>query len=374
MSLEQQMETNLSADASGAGGPIDFEQHAAFTREIYEKSYLPAYEQLALTPRRLLRVPVVLPFQLPFPEAATFTFLLGDSEACTLSFDTLTSRHPIRADLATPPTKDTSAPPTRVVMTYVTECETEIGQSEVEATRVFDLMVAKLNQMISAYLVVTKDCTVYHVGHGMFEFGSVVAVIDPADWRTLSYGLFLLHANTRVAKPVLDQETLGQVAWFVEVIEQGLNPFILSEEMALMADREFLGGCYREAVIYAQSSVEVFLSTLLTKILEIEGASPESIERMLQDVGFATRLRREYHPRLGGSWDVNNAASPLGRWYTNTYQLRNRVVHGGYAPTQHETKTAVEAAGALRNHIIGLIHQVRAEFRDLRNYFESPAQ
>lgn len=368
------METNVTPDASGSNGPIDFEQHAAFTREVYERSYLPAYEQLAFTPRRLLRVPVVLPFQLPFPEAATFTFRLGDSEACTLSFDSLTTRQSIRADLVTPPTIDTSTPSTRVMMTYVTERETEIGKSEVEATRVFDLMVAKLNQMISAYLVVTKDHTVYHVGHGMFEFGSVVAVIDPADWRTLGYGLFLLHANTRVAKPILDQETFGQVAWFVEVIEQGLNPFILSEEMALMADREFLGGCYREAVIYAQSSVEVFLSTLLTKIMEIEGASPESIESMLQDVGFATRLRREYHPRLGGRWDVNNAASPLGSWYANTYQLRNRVVHGGYAPTQYEAKVAIDAAGALRNHVISLIHQVRAEFRDLRNYFEPPAQ
>lgn len=368
------MDTNLTPDASRSNGPIDFEQHAIFTREVYEESYLPAYEQIGLTPRRLLRVPVVLPFQLPYPEAATFTFRLGDSEACTLSFDTLTSRQLISADLATRLTIDASKQPTRVMMTYATESEAELCKSGEEATRVFDLMVAKLNQMISAYLVVTKDCTVYHVSQGMFEFGSVVAVIDPATWKTLSYGLFLLHTNTPVAKPALDQETLNQVAWFVEVIEQGLNPFILSEEMALMADREFLGGCYREAVVYAQSSVEVFLSTLLTKILEIEGASPAAIEQTLQDVGFAARLRREYHPRLGGSWDVNNAASPLGSWYANTYKLRNRVVHGGYAPTQHEAKMAVDAASALRDHVISLIHQARIEFRDLRNYFRRPAQ
>lgn len=367
------MNTNLTLNSMGSDGPIDFEQHA-FTRETYKKSYLPAYEQLQITPRTLLRIPVVLPFQLPFPEAATFTFRLGKSEACTLSFSQLASRQPIHAALVTPPTINGNVLPTKVMMTFVTESEAPIGNSEREATRVFDLMVAKLNQMISAYLVVSKDYTVYRVGHGMFEFGSVVAEINPVTWETLSFGLFLLHTNTRAEKPELNQEELGKVAWFVEVIEQGLNPFILSEEMALMADREFQGGCYREAVIYAQSSVEVFLGTLLTKILEIEGTAPDAIERLLQEVGFATRLRREYHPRLGGSWDVNNATSPLGYWYANTYQLRNRVVHAGYSPTQLEAKVAVDAASALRSHVIGLIHQVRAEFKHLRNYFEPITQ
>lgn len=367
------MNTDLTPDSTGSEGPIDFEQHA-FAREIYKKKYLPAYEKLELTPRRLLRIPIVLPFQLPFPEAATFTFCLGKSEACTLSFGTLTSRQPVHADLTTPPPANGGVLPTKVMMTYVTESDAPIGNSEQEATRVFDLMVAKLNQMISAYLVVSKDYTVYRVSHGMFEFGSIVAEIDPVAWETLSFGLFLLHTNTRVAKSELNQEELGKVAWFVEVIEQGLNPFILSEEMALMADREFQGGCYREAVMYAQSSIEIFLSTLLTKILEIEGTAPEAIERMLQEVGFATRLRREYHPRLGGSWDVNNATSPLGHWYANTYQLRNRVVHGGYAPNQLEAKVAVDAASALRSHVINLIYQVRVEFKHLRNYFEPITQ
>lgn len=370
------MNTSSTPDVPGLNGPIDFEQHNSFTREVYERSYLPAYQDIEIIPRRLLRIPVVLPFQLPFPDAATFTFRLGESEACTLSFELLTSRQPISADLATPPKINTIVPPTKVMMTYVTDREREapIGASKIEATRVFDLMMAKLNQMISAYLVVTKDYTVYHVGHGMFEFGSVVAEIDAVTWKTLAYGLFLLHANTSYAKPVLNHETLDQVAWFVEVIEQGLNPFILPEEMALMADRELQGGCYREAVIYAQSSVEVFLSTLLTKILEIEGKSSDAIEHLLQEVSFSKRLRCEYHPRLGGSWDVNNATSPLGAWYVNTYQLRNRVVHGGYAPTQNAAKEAVDAASALRSHVIGLIHNVRVEFRDLRNYFEQPSQ
>lgn len=348
------------------------EEHERFTREIYERSYRPAYDQLGIVPKLLLRLPVVLPFHLPLAESATFTFAVGESEACTLAFESLIGRHVIEADRSSPKSVSAEVRRSRVLMTFASSSSADIAIDELRATKAFDAMLAKLNTIITAYMVVTKDFRVYHVSKEMFEFASLTITIDPVAWKTQNYGLFLLHTNAHFTKPEIEAATLDQVVWFVSVIEKGINPFVLSEELALSARRELIGGSFREAVIFAQSSVETFLSILISKTMELEGATAGAIEDMLQDVGFATRLKREYHTRFGGEWNTTRLDTAVGRWFSTAYQLRNRVVHAGYSPTYAEASEALSASQAMRSYVAGLVHRVRKKYPAIAAYFDPP--
>jgi hypothetical protein len=63
-----------------------------------------------------------------------------------------------------------------------------------------------------------------------------------------------------------------------------------------------------------------------------------------------TRIRTEFHTRLGGNWDPT-ASGPIGRWNRSVSALRHRVVHAGYTPSFEEAKDAIEAVRLLVEYL-----------------------
>lgn len=127
--------------------------------------------------------------------------------------------------------------------------------------------------------------------------------------------------------------------------------FVRESEVALSLD-----GSYRAAVLFAATSCEVLLDNLLAHMLWEEGERPEDAAEVFAAgrEGIAARVKKHYHPRLGGQWSIHKPGA-VGNWYTAVAGLRNRVVHGGYHPEFEEAKEASRAAKALATYLGDLL-------------------
>jgi hypothetical protein len=345
----------------------------SLNEEKYLSSYLPVYRRMGVEPSLLLQFPVLLPFHIPFKPGLTVTFWLDGGDACTLNFTALTTTQGVYAGVVSNKPVDVPMHRSRVEMTYVFGTPKAAMNTESEVSQTFDLLVHRLNSLIAAYAVVTKDHRVYRVSREMFEFGSIWRVIHPNDWQNQGVGLFLLHMEVPFAKPEMDDATQKRVVWFANVLEREWNPFILSEELSLSARRAFLNGSYREAIVFAQTSVETFLSTLLATMLREEGLTDSEIDRMLEDVPFLSRVRREYHKRLGGQWTIEGKGA-VNAWYAHTYVLRNHIIHAGYQPTFDETAKALDGARDLVRYALSLSRTAAKRFPELQRFLVTVAE
>lgn len=101
------------------------------------------------------------------------------------------------------------------------------------------------------------------------------------------------------------------------------------------------------ACILASTSAELLIRSHLTLLLWDEGISPREAARCLcgnnpNSRPIADILKREFHGRLGGSWDINGDG-PVGHLFSNVIQLRNRILHSGHLPTREEVDLALNA-------------------------------
>lgn len=121
--------------------------------------------------------------------------------------------------------------------------------------------------------------------------------------------------------------------------------FIRESRLALERD-----GDYRAAVVFSATAAEVLLDDLLSYLLWEEGNRPEE-GAIVFDKGFLlSRVRSEYHPRLGGDWGPSS--QPIEAWRLFTASVRHRVVHAGHEPDVEAARRAVEATGALEDFVV----------------------
>jgi len=71
-----------------------------------------------------------------------------------------------------------------------------------------------------------------------------------------------------------------------------------------------------------------------------EGRSTAEILDLRQRTPFATLVKTELGQRLAGSWDTTRFSTPIGRYWTDLYELRIRVVHSGYLPHDGDAEQA----------------------------------
>ncbi|GGR12309.1 hypothetical protein ACFOE1_10680 [Agromyces mediolanus] len=116
----------------------------------------------------------------------------------------------------------------------------------------------------------------------------------------------------------------------------------------------WLRGDYAAAVITAATAAEVILDTLLRHLLWEEGVSAEDAAAHFSSSTLATRVRRDYGPRLGGKWALDGA-DPVSTWHRDTAKVRNRVAHAGYEPTLEQANAALQAVIELEVHLMDLI-------------------
>jgi hypothetical protein len=134
------------------------------------------------------------------------------------------------------------------------------------------------------------------------------------------------------------------------------SPIEILMDRAVEARRNlFTEGDYANAVIQMALSSEVLLDSLLGVLVWEEQQGAEDIDaarRIFDDTrgGLAARVRREYAPRIGGTWDVS-ISGPVRNWSIHLAKLRGRIVHRGYRPSSDEAEAAMLAADGLLDFI-----------------------
>lgn len=102
------------------------------------------------------------------------------------------------------------------------------------------------------------------------------------------------------------------------------------------------------ALAYA-TATEVAIVDLVLALLWESGAAPEESAEDLRNEGV-TKLVTSRCSSLGGKWRTDQAG-PVRDWSTDVAELRNRVIHDGYLPSDAEIDKSRAAALGILQHI-----------------------
>jgi hypothetical protein len=211
----------------------------------------------------------------------------------------------------------------------------------------FDRCVDRLAQLASSYrraahqpiARITRERLPLSVYYVTYEMGH-----PKANW---SHGLFLAHMSAPEVL-VLPPATPEQVEDIKRHLAASLQQHPLTPYVDRVVDAEHAlrQGDTANAVVLAQVGAEIFLDAVLGLLVWEEGASPkEGAEREFAS-DLTPRVRNSFAPRLGGDWNLKGAG-PVGDWKRKLYELRGRVIHGGYEPSRDETRQAFDSLAAL---------------------------
>ncbi len=119
-------------------------------------------------------------------------------------------------------------------------------------------------------------------------------------------------------------------------------------------------GDYASSIVKSAQACEILLEGLLGLLLWEEGGDAPSAEGPIEAAvdalskALLTRVRSEFHVRLGGRWDPTSDG-PVGNWSRLIAGPRNRIVHRGYRPRAAEAGDALEAVNKLDSYVSDLI-------------------
>lgn len=150
-------------------------------------------------------------------------------------------------------------------------------------------------------------------------------------------------------KSLLSPEQLRatlSAAWnsYEDPIFQRFNTFSLDAREAL-----YLHGDYRATVLNAATAAECFLDDILSYALWWEGLTPQNAAPILSMPVFK-RVKSEFASRFGGVWLPAREGAVLD-WHQKVARYRDRVIHGGYQPSQEEAHAALSALSGLRKFV-----------------------
>lgn len=342
-------------------------------KESYPNDFLPIYENAKIQPKRIFQSAVILPFHIPIKSGTCITMILDLNLAFTLVFGEVNTTNKFTGGIVRSDPFEVLISRTVAEFNLITDSD-KFHEKEAEKgfdlmSYLFDLCAEKLNFFITSYLVTTKDTSIHQVSIKMFEVASAFRFINPVNWN-YEVGLFLFHGNAPYQKPVITSEETQNVIWYANVINQNWNPFILTEELMLNAKRNFATGFYREATIYSQTAFETFVRTLLSEFFKEEGKSESDLNQAFDSNGFMGVLKREFHTRIGGRWDVTDESTELGIWNRDCYMIRNRIIHGGYNPTLDDASFAIGSADQAIGKILDLTSAKKKNYPKIFEYIK----
>lgn len=337
------------------------DKHCAVNQQSYPKDFAPVYAELGLSPTYLLQFPIILPIHLPLPDGVCTTFEIDDKSSATLVFSTVSTTRRFEDGLIEAPSIDLAEHRTRVEMVHVVEGERPAIDSD-ELSVAFDTLLVRVNAVITGYRLHSEDLSTHPVSREMLELGCVVRLVPVHDWAATEHKFFLLHSRFPIDPPVMAMEAVEKTLWYGHIVLEGRNPFTLAAELRQTAKRYAATGQYGEAIIFSQTSVEMFLGTLLSELLALEGRTADEITDVFENTAFVSRVKREYHSRLGGHWNPDASSSAIGEWYSHTYSVRNRVIHAGYRPTIDEVRAALVSTQGFIDFIIQRLRRRKRQY------------
>lgn len=344
------------------------EQKSSFilTKEIYERDFLPVYNLEKCRPKTFIVFEVVLPFHIPMYIGKTITIEFEQGYGYfSFSFDMVTTNEShkyLGSMLEVYKTK------INMIVTIDLEYKTFLEDTEHYYNEYFDLLLEELNKIVLSYMITKKDDDCHYLTKEMLPAIILVRSINLETWES-NISIFMLHIHVPIEKKPLSEEEVQEVVRIQSLVLWDLNPFVSGEQFVYAARRYFKQGFYLEAVNFAQTSVEVLIRMLFEELLRGEGKSDKEIEEASEDTAFMAIIKKILPNYLGGSWDVTKDTTIVGKWYKNTYELRNKATHRGRIPTFQEVDQAIIDAIEFRRFVIERIKSNKKKYPKLNEYF-----
>lgn len=319
------------------------------SKAYYEGYFRGFLQQSGLAePATLLQFKVTLPFALQLSELE-LTFPLGDGDACDLYFTHIPWQEPHHYGGGSDELYELPENRCQCDLCFLTQTQSIEAQAVAD---IFDRLLEPLNDFLAAYKIATNDAMVYPLDPRALESVYLYNVVTLPAWRE-EKGILLLHDKIPFVKEhSLPADAIGEVIRLTQTIRNGQNPFTASILIFSDAYRFLHYGELRQAVINAQTGIEGFASALY-RLLCDQKKSPRG--EKAKRPPFMRLIKRELPCLLGCSWEIADPGSVVGRWYQNSYQCRNRVVHEGYLPTPPEACEAVDSAYRFRLLLVELL-------------------
>lgn len=341
------------------------------TEETYKKSFKGLFESFKIDQKFILQTKIELPFHIPVPDGygiisnfddrkEYWSFLFFSSQNIEKNIVIFnesillkTKRTEINLCVVGPEFKFDS---------YKKE-GVDITLSD-EHSYFFDKSLDHLNAIIMAYSIHFQDEYVYQITKFDLPPFCGYELINTDDWSVKSI-LFALHSKIDVELKEITMEQCNALQSFSNHIIGNEYMFLLPEKYFLLAKNRLNKGLFSEAVIFAQTALEVKIKRLFYYFLEKEGLDENDIIEAMENTPFMSMIKKEMSKRLGGVWDITKEGSEIKNWYDRCYSLRNRVVHIGYNPMLDETEQALYDAKKFAFYIIELITNKKKAYPEL---------
>lgn len=337
----------------------------------FNKWFLPNYIDEEKQAKNILQFVIVLPFQLRFPPQGQFSF--KKENAILQSFKISTFKYaaePMTCGIITTKSAAVFKYKTRVEMSYVDTVDFPIDDNMDFLTEKFNILLSMLNKLILAYIISTKDFSVYQTTKEMLEPICIYRIIKVDPWAEKKKGLFILHYNVgeRSVTPITQQE-LEETVRYVSIIDRNINPFIWGEKYIHNAKRCLNKGEYNEAIISIQTSIEIFVTQMLQSLWLSDGLSMNEIEGKLEEIPFMSMIKKELHGLLGGNWNKDDDRTEVGQWYKHTYLVRNRIIHGGNQASVDDARVAIKNGLSFQKFVVDRLIVNKNKYSSVANYF-----
>ncbi|MBX0358952.1 hypothetical protein [Halobacillus sp. Nhm2S1] len=346
-----------------------------YTKGNYFMKMLPEIKKY-FNPKYIIQFGIVLPFYVPFKDNTNLTYKLNNNELAHFHFSAITSKDKIYSGAYIEEEFVIENKISRVEMTFITknslpESIIQEDDKNDSLTDIFESLLRKLNIVIDSYRIKQQDYDIYNITKEMLDPTILYRVCDGKRFKEINTGLFILHSNKldKHRDTLLPMDT-STIMDFIDVLDNEINPFTYSIKLKLESQREFKIGDFRNSVITIQTSIESFLSNLYKVFLIDEGIEKGEATKKARDIRFKNLVTHQIEYRIGGDFDLEKSNTVISKWWSNTYLMRNNIVHDGYSPNFTETQSALHSGLDIYPYIVDLLSdtEVASKYPNLVEY------
>jgi hypothetical protein len=208
------------------------------------------------------------------------------------------------------------------------------------------MALGHLNDFLTGVMSIRRDpeVTTIHLRNLpplLFGFGWDVASDNSRS--AVEWQVYMANDRLPLDHPRMTWEEADLASWFSAA--KG-HPIKDAGDFLLTAWSSAQRGSHTQAVAEAGTAMELLIAGVVRLVAPRRGYSNEKIGNVLSGP-FASLCKDHFAVLLGYGPDPLVSEDALGRWWRDTYLLRNRVVHRGHKPTEPETVRALESAEAL---------------------------
>lgn len=232
----------------------------------------------------------------------------------------------------------------------------------------FDRCIESLERLYRAYIVSEHDWRVQILTRRSISSVIPWTTVDPFDKRFGSEGLFLTNegeTDSVASTDTMDEERVHRMMVFLQrrgyAGESG-DPVAVALAHKRRAQRAYhVEADYQACLAWSYARGETLLDGLLLMSAWEERVSAGEAAGWFNG-GLAARIGARYSSRFGGQWDLTLADTPLGIWRSSVQELRHKVVHDGYRPSETEARDALDASDGLEEFLFERLAVKRKAF------------